>query len=350
MARVRAFGVVLITTKSAKAGKTTVNYSANYSNNRRTTTPDLITDGYTWASNYDESLYAWMDYSTHAVNINGLLAFSPAYLDELKRHQADPSLPNWGLDASGNYAYYASTDWMKEMYRPSNASMEHNISISSGTDKLKFNLSGRYFMQDGIFRYSPDKLNKFNIRAKADLKISDYFSINTNLDFSNLSYRYPLTSQGGVNAVWRSLANNGYPIAPLLNPDGSLTNIASYSIGDFYQGKSFSNMSETTNRYTLGFAALPVKHVTLKGDFTYINDPSGTTSRYFPVTYSIKPGVLTNSGLNYLQESNAYTTKLLTATCMPTIPTPLVSTALKYCLAPTRSHSATKPETPVAMD
>jgi TonB-linked SusC/RagA family outer membrane protein len=301
-----AFGVVLITTKSAKAGKTTVNHSSSYSNNRRTTTPNLITDGYTWATNYDESLYAWMDYSTHPVNINGLLSFSQAYLDELKKHQQDPSLPNWGVDASGNYQYFASTDWMKEMYRPSNASMEHTISVSSGTDKLKLNLSGRYYMQDGIFRYNPDKLNKYNIRAKVDMKISNYFSVNANLDFSTMDYRYPLTSQGGVNAVWRMLSNYGFPVVPLLNPDGSLTNIASYSIGDFYEGKSFSNMSQTTNRYTIGFTALPLKHVTLKGDFTYINNPTGTTSRYFPDTYSIKPGVITSAGLNYLQETNEY--------------------------------------------
>lgn len=301
-----AFGVVLITTKSAKAGKTTVNYSANYSNNRRTTTPELINDGYTWATNYDESLYGWMDYSSHPVNINGLLSFSQAYLDELKKRQTDPTLPNWGLDASGNYAYYASTDWMKELYRPSNASMEHLISISSGTEKLKLNFSGRYYMQDGIFRYNPDKINKYNLRAKGDIQVSKGFSVNTNLDFSSMDYRYPLTSQGGVNSVWRLLANNGYPLAPLLNPDGTLTNIASYSIGDFYENKSFSNLNDKTNRYTIGFTALPLSKVTLKGDFTYITSTSGTTSRYFPVSYSVKPGVITNSGLNYLQETNEY--------------------------------------------
>jgi TonB-linked SusC/RagA family outer membrane protein len=297
-----AFGVVLITTKTPKTGKTQVNYTANFSNNRRTTTPDLVTDGYTWAKNYDEALFAWNDYGTHPVNIDGKLLFSQAYLDELKKRSQDPTLPNWGLDASGNYAYYASTDWMKELYKNSNNSMEHVLSVSSGTDRIKFAMSGRYFTQDGIFRYNSDKFNRYNFRVKGEVKLSDYFSINTNIDYSNNDYKYPLTSQGGVHAVWRLLSASGYPIAPLLNPDGTLTNIASYSIGDFYQKKSFSKLKEATTRNTIGFTALPVKHITVRGDFTFMNTTSTDQRRYFPVTYSIKPGITTNSGLNYLED------------------------------------------------
>jgi TonB-linked SusC/RagA family outer membrane protein len=296
-----AFGVVLITTKNARAGTTQVNYSTNFSVNSRTTTPKLVNDGYTWATNYDEALFAWMDYSTHPVNIDGKLLFSQAYLDELKKHSLDPSLPNWGIDASGNYAYYASTDWMKELYKDNNASMEHVLSVSSGTDRMKLGVSARYYSQDGIFRYNPDKFNRYNLRVKGEIKVNDWLAVNTNIDYSNNDYKYPLTSQGGVNALWRLLSASGYPIAPLLNPDGTLTNIASYSIGDFYQQKSFSLARTSVNRNTIGFTALPAKHVTVKGDFTYINTTTTEERRYFPVSYSIKPDVITNSGLNYLE-------------------------------------------------
>jgi len=295
-----AFGVVLITTRAPRSGKVQINYSTNYSNNRRTTTPDLVNDGYLWATNYDESMYGWMDYSSHPVNINGQLAFSSAYLDSLKAHKANPSLPNWGLDPSGNYAYYANTDWMKELYKSSNNSMEHALSVSGGTDRIKLALSGRYFTQDGVFRYNPDNFNRYNFRLKGEIKLNDKFFVNTNVDYANTSYKYPLTAQGGVNAVWRLLSAAGFPLAPLLNPDGTLTNVAAYSIGDFYEQKSFSLLKQGVNRYTIGFTALPVKHVTIKGDFTYITTTSTEQRRFFPVTYSVKPGLLTNSGLNYL--------------------------------------------------
>lgn len=296
-----AFGVVLITTKTPKSGRTQINYTVNFSNMRRTTTPDLVTDGYTWAKNYDEVLSGWMDYGTHPVNIDGKLLFSQAYLDSLKYHSEHPGLPNWGIDAAGNYAYYANTDWMKELYKNSNNSMEHTLSISSGNDRLKFAMSGRYYTQDGIFRFNSDKFNRYNFRVKGEIKITDKLFVNTNVDFSNDDYKYPLTSQGGVNAVWRLLSASGYPLAPLLNPDGTLTNVASYSIGDLYEKKSFSDLKETANRNTVGFTALPFKHVSIKGDVTYLNTSSTDQRRYFPVTYSMKPGVLTNSGLNYLE-------------------------------------------------
>jgi TonB-linked SusC/RagA family outer membrane protein len=296
-----AFGVVLITTKTAAAGKTTVNYSARFINSRRTTTPDLVTDGYTWAKNFDEALYAWMDYGTRPVNIDGKLLFSQAYLDSLKYHSEHPELPNWGLDPSGNYAYYANTDWMKELYKNSNNATEHILSVSSGTDRMKLSFSGRFYSQDGIFRYNPDKFNRYNFRVKGEMKLTDKFSMHANLDLSNNDYRYPLTSQGGVNSIWRLLAASGYPLAPLLNPDGSLTNIASFSIGDLYQNQSFSQLNEMANRNMIGFTALPFKHVTVRGDFTYININSAEERRYFPVSYSVKPGTLLNSGLNYLE-------------------------------------------------
>jgi TonB-linked SusC/RagA family outer membrane protein len=216
-------------------------------------------------------------------------------------HKENPLLPKWGIDPAGNYAYYANTDWMKELYKNSNNSMEHALSVSGGTDRIKLSLSGRYYTQDGIFKYNPDDFSRYNFRVKGDIKISDKFSVNTNVDYTNLDYKYPLTAQGGVNAVWRLLSAAGFPLAPLLNPDGTMTNVGAYSIGDFYEKKSFSQQKLAANRYTIGFTALPLNHLTVKGDFTYITTNSKEERRYFPVQYSIKPDVLTSSGLNYLE-------------------------------------------------
>ena len=76
-----AFGVVLITTKSPKTDKIQVNYSSNYSLNQRTSTPDLISDGYIWAKNFDESFNSWNDYLSHPQSINSQLPFSLSDLD-----------------------------------------------------------------------------------------------------------------------------------------------------------------------------------------------------------------------------------------------------------------------------
>ena len=71
-----AFGVVLITTKTAKKGKIKVDYSASYSNNRRTIVPKNVTNGYQWAKNFDEAFNAWYDYNSHPISVNSIYPFS----------------------------------------------------------------------------------------------------------------------------------------------------------------------------------------------------------------------------------------------------------------------------------
>ncbi|MEJ7780331.1 MAG: TonB-dependent receptor plug domain-containing protein [Daejeonella sp.] len=105
-----AFGVVLITTKSPKTDKIQVNYSSNYSLNQRTSAPDLISDGYIWAKNFDESFNSWNDYLSHPQSINSQLPFSLSDLDSLKARSENPSLAKISINpTSGNYQYYGST-------------------------------------------------------------------------------------------------------------------------------------------------------------------------------------------------------------------------------------------------
>ena len=50
-----AFGVVLVTTKSARKGTPVINYNGSFTLNRRTVIPDVVTDGLTWIN-------WWRDY------------------------------------------------------------------------------------------------------------------------------------------------------------------------------------------------------------------------------------------------------------------------------------------------
>lgn len=76
------FGVILITTKNPTAGKTSINYSSNYSFKKPISVPDLVTDGYTWASMFAESFVNFG--GVFPQNSNKTLKFSQAYLNELK--------------------------------------------------------------------------------------------------------------------------------------------------------------------------------------------------------------------------------------------------------------------------
>src|SRR5690606_825957 len=102
-----AFGVVLITTKSAKEGRTSITYSSNSSTKSPTTVPDNITESYPWAQGFSDAWSRWNDNGNTPTAVNNTLPFSPAYLAETKRRWEDPSLPRVEVNPStGEYMYY----------------------------------------------------------------------------------------------------------------------------------------------------------------------------------------------------------------------------------------------------
>ncbi|RYY12390.1 MAG: PAS domain S-box protein, partial [Chitinophagaceae bacterium] len=297
----------LINALNMTKDKFSINYSGNYSINQRTTTPDLVSDGYTWAKNFDESFASWNDYISHPQTINTQLPFSLPYLDSLKARSEDPTLPKYGINpTTGQYVYYSSTDWFKELYRDNVPSMEHALSISGGSERVNYMLSGRYYHQDGVFRYNSDNFNRYNLRFKGSVKVNEWLTLNSNSDFSSYNYKYPMTSLGGVNAVWRLMAVSAFPVSPLLNPDGTMTIVGAYSVGDFYYGKSRSITNQTFIRNTIGFNASIIKNkLAFKGDFSYLYTNTEEERKFFPVPYSITPGAIINGGPNSLSNSTS---------------------------------------------
>src|SRR6187401_1782997 len=230
-----AFGVVLITTKVPPKGKTSVAYTVNRSIKEPTTLPDFVNDGYTFAKMFAESTVAWENTFPQAVNKT--LKFSQAYLAELKRRQG-LGLPEVEVDpVTGEYVYYGSTDWFKELYKDNVSSTEHNLTISGSTDKTSFMLTGRYFGQEGLFRYNSDDYRVLNFRAKGSVQVYPWLRFENNMDYSNMTYHNPLNvGEGG--GIWRNIADEGHPLATMFNPDGTLTASAAYTVGDFWYGKN----------------------------------------------------------------------------------------------------------------
>ncbi|MDP9079882.1 MAG: TonB-dependent receptor [Bacteroidota bacterium] len=184
-----AFGVVLITTKSAKAGQTNVSVNAysGFQNVPQKGRPDLMT-GAEWAQFKKES-----------------------YED---LGQAVPA-------AFQNPAQYGKgTDWYGAMLRTGHLS-DYSVSISTNKDKFSNAFTGGYFTQDGVVLHSNYK--RISLRNNAVYKIADNFRLGANIaptvNYGNVA----LTDGffGGGNGI---LANAELvpPILSYKNPDGSL--------------------------------------------------------------------------------------------------------------------------------
>lgn len=309
-----AYGVVLITTKSAVKDKLSITYSTNYSIKSPTAVPDIVSNGYQYALMFDSAWSAWNDYSQVPQNINKTQPFSAAYLAEYKKRDADPSLPKVEVGPNGNYVYYGNTNWYDLLYKDHTTAIDHNLSVSGSNGKSSFYITGRYYGQDGIFRYNSDDYHMYNLMAKGTIEVLPWLQVNNTTQFTSRFYHNPLNvGEGG--GIWRNLADEGHPSSMLFNPDGTLTFSAAYTVGDFVYGKNGIDLNDQVFKNTTGFVAKIIgNRFRLKGDFSFQNTNSDRRQIRVQVPYSVSPGVINYVGTGYNDIANGNeSTKYLAA-------------------------------------
>lgn len=291
-----AFGVVLITTKKAEKGRTSVNFSTNYALKSPLQTPDFVTDGYTWARMFAEAFVNGD--GSFPQNVNKTQVFSQGYLEEFKR-RAESGQPYNQVEvnpATGVYTYYGSTDWYDQLYKKNTAATENNLSISGSGEKTAFLISGHFLGQDGLFRYNSDDYDMKNIRAKGSVQVFPWLSIENNADYSVMNYHNPINvGEGG--GIWRNIADEGHPTMPMFNPDGSLTFSSVYTVGDLYYGKNGIDTRKQVFRNITGLRTNFFDNkFRINADFTFRNTDNNANQKRVQVPYSNGQGHLAYVG------------------------------------------------------
>jgi len=288
-----AFGVILITTRSPKKGRTQLNFSSSLTFSAPTIKPKFVTNGYTWTKNFDSAYYSFYDYKSHPAKANSVFPFSLDYLDSLQRHDQDPSLPKTGIDpTTGNYVYYGNTDWQKLLYAPTDPSTDQSLSVSGGGEKASYYLSGHYQYQKGLFRYSPDHYKLYNIRSKGTVEPFKWLRLEDNIQYSRMTYFYPIVNHADpVTPIWRRISDEFFPVTMLYNPDGSLTQNAAITMGSFVSGNNYSNQTTNLISNTSTFNARFLRdHLRVHGDLTLSYTSYLETRLFTPVPYETQPG------------------------------------------------------------
>jgi len=291
-----AFGVVLITTKDPTKGQTSVTFSSNVANKRPVAVPDFVTDGYTWVRMFTEAFVNGD--GSFPQNINKTLKVSQAYLDDFKAKvdSGQPYNPVEINPVTGEYVYYGSTDFYHELYNNSLMAYDNNLSISGSSDKAAYLVSGRYLKQDGLFRYNTDDYNMKNFRGKGSVQVFPWLQITNNTEYSEMQYHNPM-NVGEGSGIWRNIADEGHPNGTMFNPDGSLTMVAVYNVGDLWYGKNGIDTKRSVFKNTAGFnSSFLDNKLRVKGDFTFQNTNNGTNRKRVQVPYSNKPGVIAYVG------------------------------------------------------
>ena len=209
-------GVIMVTTKRGKSGKTLINFDVYTGFQQVTKKVDVL----------NSRQYA--DFAKEAFNnaylerVSGAKATDPNSIrpqpSERMRYPQGDFYSWYNFDDPAKVASLPYTDFQEEIFR--NAPI-HNYQLTSsgGNDKIRFLISGGYLNQDGIVEKST--LNRYTFRTNIDLNVTSKFRVGLDI---NPSYRV----QDNVNTDghW---ANNGVitaalsalPMAPVYNADGS---------------------------------------------------------------------------------------------------------------------------------
>ena len=145
-----ANGVILVTTKSGKEGKVSVNYNAYYSWKQVANTMDVL-------SARDYALWQYELSWLRNGNANDYVAHFGSYSD---------------IDLYDNVA---TNDWQDLTFGRTGTTFNHNLSISGGSDKLKYTFNYAHVDDKAIMEMSNYSRDNLSLKLKDSIKIDDLY-------------------------------------------------------------------------------------------------------------------------------------------------------------------------------
>ncbi|MGJ1265866.1 SusC/RagA family TonB-linked outer membrane protein [Sphingobacterium spiritivorum] len=160
-----ANGVILITTKKGKSGQSPqISYSGLYSRTNPVAKPVFLSDYVRHMNLMNES----------AENIGAVGPYKQSAIDAWNAANANPD----GLTPAGtpNYVGYPNTDWGDWIYEKGWLK-NHNVSVLGGSEKIRYNLSGRIQDNPGIMYNTGMK--RYEGRVNLETDITNFLTVGT---------------------------------------------------------------------------------------------------------------------------------------------------------------------------
>ncbi|MFC2760249.1 SusC/RagA family TonB-linked outer membrane protein [Hallella multisaccharivorax] len=254
-----AGGVILVTTKSGKAGKTTVNYNNNFRFNSPENMPHQL-DSYNWA------LYM----NAASINAGSGTWFSDNKLADIKKAQSDPTMRTMFANAQGRWEIWdandllpiANHDWLRTCFG-NGFSQEHNVSVNGGTDRVHYYFSGNFLNRRGLLKYGTDKRNRYTITSKVDAQITNWAKLTYNMRFARTDYNQPTM----LDDLYYHNMCRYWPIIPVYDPNGHFV-VTGSNPGDLVNGGDTREQTDV-NSHQLSLQLTPLNGLVINAEFNY---------------------------------------------------------------------------------
>jgi len=182
-----ANGVIIITTKRGKKGDAKFSYDGSY------------------GVQYQQQRIDVMDLKDFAVLSNSIAEETNGR--DPRPEFMDPSLLGHG------------TNWQDAIFQLAPI-QNHQISVSGGSDKLQYYVSGGYLNQDGTIIGT--EFERFSFRTNLDAQLKDWLKMGVNIDYSQTNERLGLAdSEAGIIRI----ALQTTPDLPIYDMDGGYATI-----------------------------------------------------------------------------------------------------------------------------
>ncbi|MGN6532636.1 MAG: SusC/RagA family TonB-linked outer membrane protein, partial [Ginsengibacter sp.] len=228
-------GVVVITTKNGKSGRTSIDYSVY---------GGVQTHGY---------LTPMANASEYKTIFNEMVANDNAGLapnNPLLKKPIPDSIP------------MANTDWIRSIFRVA-PEQDHELSVSGGNEKIQFSVSGNYFQQDGIILNS--WYNRYTLRSKLTAELTKRLKIGTALTYSYYDKNSIGSSGDGLAGNGGSVVRYALfrdPAIPIYISPGVYSDLPQYPgfFGDGYNPVGLANNTNNIEKQYRGFGDVFVEY------------------------------------------------------------------------------------------
>ena len=287
-----AFGVILITTKSARQVD---RVSINYTNNFAWDTPTILPD-YPDVPSQLKALIAANERAGLANELFGMyldemLPYAEKWRDEHNGKKAnyremvlgdknaltDSSKPlgDFILDNNGVGMYFADWDVVNIMFRNWKPSQSHNLSLQGTSGKTSYYMSVGYNHEEGVMTYFPEKMDKWTAMLNVTTDVKDWLQIGARFNYSNKDFIGPATRRTTYQYMWRWGSFFG-PYGTYQGTD--FRNDIAYrkQAGDWTDNNSFIRMGTFAK-------AILAKGLTLNADYTYNVNNYTYKAAYIPL-------------------------------------------------------------------
>ena len=254
------FGVVLVTTKSGKSGRAQINYNMNMRYSTPIKMPDMA-NSYEFVNLFDDAEY----------NGSGKHLYTDEYRQfvyDFMTGKSDDYI--WGNGSGGkwNYDYSANNvNWLKEYYRNTAPSQEHNVSVSGGSDKMTYYLSANYMTQEGFMRYGTEDYDRYTITAKISAQLTKALKV----DYSNRWVRTDYERPTYMNDdFYNHILRRARPVRAVYDPNGYLMSDINY-IGVMRDGGRHNEQKDAMAQQ-LKITVTPLKNWNIIGEMNIKTD------------------------------------------------------------------------------